>query len=65
MYKLLIVEDEELERRVLYCRFVTPIAGKNRGEAADGYEAIKLFSTTRAEIILIDIKMPGMNGLML
>ncbi|NLC38782.1 MAG: response regulator [Clostridia bacterium] len=64
MYKLLIVEDEELERQVLYkqiCDSQLPV--KIVGEAADGYEAIKLFSTTRAEIILIDIKMPGMNGL--
>jgi len=64
MYKLLIVEDEELERQVLYKQINdSQLPVKIVGEAANGNEAIKLFSLTRAEIILIDIKMPGINGL--
>jgi DNA-binding NarL/FixJ family response regulator len=33
------------------------------GEAGDGHEALRLAETTRPDIVLLDIGMPGMNGL--
>jgi DNA-binding NarL/FixJ family response regulator len=33
------------------------------GEAANGQEAIKLAQTVRPEIIIMDVSMPGLNGL--
>ncbi|RME09810.1 MAG: DNA-binding response regulator [Ardenticatenia bacterium] len=33
------------------------------GEAADGVEAVRLVETLKPDIVLMDISMPGMNGL--
>jgi DNA-binding NarL/FixJ family response regulator len=33
------------------------------GEAGDGHEALRLAEATRPDIVLLDIGMPGMNGL--
>ncbi|WP_028308993.1 response regulator transcription factor [Desulfitibacter alkalitolerans] len=64
MYKLLIVEDEELERQVLKTQISSSqLPVKIVAEAASGNEAVMLFKTTKPEIILMDIKMPGMDGL--
>jgi DNA-binding NarL/FixJ family response regulator len=33
------------------------------GEASDGYEAIEAFAKLRPDVALIDLQMPGMNGI--
>jgi DNA-binding NarL/FixJ family response regulator len=33
------------------------------GEAGDGEEAVRLAAKTRPDVILMDIRMPGMNGI--
>lgn len=33
------------------------------GEAGDGHEALRLAETIRPDVVLLDISMPGMNGL--
>jgi two-component system response regulator YesN len=64
MYRLLVVEDEELERQVLRKQInCSQLPIEIVGEAANGREAIKLFKETGPEIIIMDIKMPGMDGL--
>lgn len=64
MYTILIVDDEQLERQALRfilekhcpeCRVV--------GEAGDGANAIRLAAETKPDIVLLDIRMPQMNGL--
>ena len=64
MYTLLIADDEQLERQAL--RFIIE---KNYpqvqivGEAGDGASAVRLAMEERPDIVLMDIRMPEINGL--
>lgn len=64
MFKVLIIDDEEIIREGLRtavdwgrldCRLV--------GEAGDGDEGLALIKTVKPDIVLTDIRMPGLNGL--
>jgi len=61
MKKILIVDDEDCIRLVL-SEFL-----KSRGfttcEAKNGFEAIALFSSERPDAVLLDLSMPGMDGM--
>lgn len=64
MYKLLIVDDEALARyafRTLISKNFNNI--EVVGEAESGRQAIELNRTLRPDIIIMDIKMPGINGI--
>lgn len=64
MYSILLVEDEELERKFL--RHLVENCGRPvrvAGEAATGREAVELAGLLQPDIILMDIRMPGMDGL--
>jgi len=64
MMKVLIVEDEPLVRRDLV--LLTPweeLECVCIGGAENGKEAIRMFSEQKPEIIITDIRMPGMDGL--
>ncbi|KKM12012.1 hypothetical protein SY88_05705 [Clostridiales bacterium PH28_bin88] len=64
MYRLMIAEDEELERQVL--RQVIRQGAPDFqivAEACTGKEAVTLATSLRPDLILLDIKMPGMDGL--
>ncbi len=58
--KLLLVDDEEGIRNVL--RISLSDLGYTVYTAADGKEALKIFSEQQPEIVLTDIKMPGIDG---
>lgn len=64
MYNLLIADDEELERRtiksILYKSFGETF---NIYEAKNGREAIEISDRVKPDIIIMDIKMPGINGM--
>lgn len=64
IYRILLVEDEELERKFL--RHLVETSGlpvKVCGEAATGREAVEQAALLRPDIVLMDIRMPGMDGL--
>lgn len=61
--KVLVCDDEQLARERL-TRLVADMDGYEVvGEAANGAEAVQRLSETDADIILMDIRMPQMDGL--
>lgn len=60
--RIVIVDDELLARQRLRA-LVDEIGGYDViGEAATGAEALSICSELKPEIVLLDIRMPGMNG---
>ncbi|MFI1825192.1 response regulator [Streptomyces sp. NPDC020412] len=60
---MLIADDEELTRTGLR----TLLSAKPRldvvGEAADGTEVVPLVAKLRPDVVLMDVRMPGMDGI--
>ncbi|MBB6481244.1 response regulator transcription factor [Spirochaeta isovalerica] len=64
MFKLLIADDEQLEREALRFIISKSIDSINHfEEAVNGREAIDKARTTKPDIIILDINMPGINGI--
>lgn len=64
MYKVLIADDNEITRISLRDSVAWDEIGcELAGEAVDGLEAYELYLETKPEIVIIDIRMPGRNGL--
>ena len=64
MYRLMIAEDEPIERQGIRLMLENNVSGLSAiREAADGMEAIELFRSFHPHIVLMDIHMPGFNGL--
>lgn len=64
MFKLLIADDEKLERdalRFIISKSIDSITAFE--EAVNGREAIDKALTTNPDIIILDINMPGVNGI--
>ena len=63
MYKLLIADDEQIERDAL--RHIITRSCERVGEihdASNGREALDVASSVQPDIVLMDVKMPGKNG---
>jgi len=64
MYRLLIADDEEIERKVIKMAISkSDIRFSDIFEAQNGREAIEICDSKRPDIVLMDIKMPGINGI--
>lgn len=64
MLKLLIVDDEKYDRDSINSILSTKFENElDIYEASNGREAIEVSERVRPEIIIMDIKMPGINGL--
>jgi len=64
MYKVLIIDDEEIIREGLKTVIDWETLGcKVIGEATDGDEGLEMLSTMQPDIVITDIRMPGLNGL--
>jgi DNA-binding NarL/FixJ family response regulator len=63
MIRVLVVDDEQLVRTGL--RLILEAAGDIVvvGEAGDGAEAVSAVGRLRADVVLMDVRMPGLDGL--
>nr|WP_281284439.1 response regulator transcription factor [Nonomuraea diastatica] len=59
---LLIVDDHPVVRDGLSSMFARDPEFEVLGEAADGAEAVRLAQALRPDVILMDLRMPGMDG---
>ncbi len=62
MTKLLICDDQYVVREGLKAIFETDASLQVVGTAADGAEALELIPQLQPDLILMDLKMPVMNG---
>lgn len=61
MTKILLVDDDE-SIQLLYCEEFTE-AGYQVISARNGEEALATFSAEKPDIVILDIQMPGLNGI--
>ncbi len=61
--KTLIVDDDDRFRRWIRELLATEVGIEVIGEAADGLEAIRKAREFKPDLILMDIRMPGMDGI--
>jgi len=60
-FHLLVVDDNEMNRDLIALQLRKH--GYQVSAAASGYEALDMLETQKFDLILLDIMMPGMNGL--
>jgi CheY-like chemotaxis protein len=60
MARILVVEDE-VDTRMVLGKYLT-VAGHEVVPAANGWEALLVLDTTAVDLILLDVMMPGMDG---
>jgi YesN/AraC family two-component response regulator len=61
--RVLIVDDRLRSREGLRALLATSPEIEVVGEAANGQEALRLVEEHQPDVVLMDIRMPGMNGL--
>jgi DNA-binding NarL/FixJ family response regulator len=61
--RVLLVDDESLVRRILKQILATYPDMEMVGEAATGYEAIFAVERLEPDIVVMDIRMPGLDGI--
>lgn len=64
MYRVLVADDEPIERMVV-CKIINKFFPEQLQavQAVNGREAVELFEKEQCHIALLDIEMPGVNGL--
>ena len=61
--RILIADDQQPFREGLRALFLAVPDIEVVGEATTGAEAVALAETLQPDVVLMDIKMPGMNGI--
>ena len=61
--RVLLVDDESLVRRILNHILAAYPDMELVGEAATGYEAISAVERFQPDIVVMDIRMPGLDGI--
>lgn len=62
MIKLLIVDDHELVRTALTCMLDSISGVQVVGQAANGEEAVQKAAALQPDVVLMDVRMPGIGG---
>lgn len=64
MYRVLVVDDEPIER-LLLSKTLEKLVGDSCQifEAQNGREAVEIFEEEKIQIAILDVEMPGINGL--
>ena len=63
MIKVLIVDDQEIIRQSLELMLSNRVHMDVVGVAVDGRDAIEKVRKTKPDVVLLDIRMPGMDGI--
>ncbi len=63
MIRVALADDQRLVRAGFRVLLETEDGFEVCGEAADGHQAVELARASRPDVIVIDVRMPGMNGL--
>jgi len=61
--RVLLVDDDVRFRETLRQLLAQRVEAVILGEAGDGEEALRLAESLRPDVVLVDLAMPGMNGL--
>jgi YesN/AraC family two-component response regulator len=61
--RVLLVDDESLVRRTLKQILTSYPDMELVGEAATGYEAVAAVESLQPDIVVMDIRMPGLDGI--
>src|ERR1700739_3674548 len=61
--KILLVDDDARVRRLISSMLSHHSGWEICGEAGDGQQSVELARATNPDVVLMDISMPGMNGL--
>ncbi len=59
--KILVIDDEEIIR--MSCKRALIPEGYEVDTAASGREGLELFEKGKYDLVLVDLKMPGLNGI--
>jgi len=60
--RILLVDDQQLLRFGFRMLFETQADFEVVGEAGDGAEAVRLAGQSKPDVVLMDVRMPGMDG---
>ena len=64
MYRVLIADDEMIERTVLFRTLDKNLKGQCEiFQAENGRKALEIYEKERIQILILDIEMPGINGI--
>jgi DNA-binding NarL/FixJ family response regulator len=63
MIRMLIIDDDEIVRRGLKAVFSDALSELETGEAENSREALELIRTQEWDIVLLDLNIPGRDGL--
>lgn len=64
MYRLLVADDEIIERKVLLKTLQKNLEGQcELFQAENGREALEIYEKEKIQIAILDIEMPGINGI--